>query len=276
MVEVTSVTDMGVYVALLEYGRMEGMISLSDWTQRRVRSLTSLVRIGRMDVARVTRVDRERGYIDLTKRQISAEEIHRCQAIWNKTKTVRSILIRILRKSEEKEHLSLEDAQKQWIWPLYHRYGHAYDAFMDHLEEIHEWNLPEWVIPLLHESIFQRKTSSVIKIRSEMDIRCFHYDGIDKIKEILTQAKHLVSDGSLDIHLIASPLYSITITCMEAEKGMALMKQAHTFIQHEIQKNRGMATIAQSAFVVGQKEEDEHTERLQKEQDEEAEDVGDI
>lgn len=276
MVEVKSVTDMGIYVTLLEYGQMEGMIPLGDWTQRRVRSLSSIVRVGRIEVARVTRVDRERGYIDLTKRQISVEEIYQCEEQWNKTKTVRSILIRILRKSEEKEPMSLEDAQKQWVWPLYRQYGHAYDAFMDHLEEIGEWDLPEWVVPLLQETIRKRKASSIVKIRCEMDIRCYHHDGIDKIREILIQTKNLCSDGSLSIHLVASPLYTFTITCMDVEMGRQLMKQAQIFVQHELTKVYGTSVITQEIYVVGQKEEQDLTKRLQNEKDEEAEEMGDI
>jgi translation initiation factor 2 subunit 1 len=62
-------------VQLLEYGNIEGMIQLSEFSRRRIRSIQKLVRVGRNEVVAVMRVDKDKGYIDLSKRRASPEEV---------------------------------------------------------------------------------------------------------------------------------------------------------------------------------------------------------
>ena len=73
----------------------------------------------------VLRVDKEKGYIDLSKRRVAAEDIQACEDRWNKSKMVHSIM-RHLAESTGRE---LEDLYKIVGWPLYRAYGHAFEAF---------------------------------------------------------------------------------------------------------------------------------------------------
>lgn len=69
MVKVTRSAEMGAYVSLLEYNGVEGMILMSELSKRRIRSVKKVVRVGRHEVALVLRVDKEKGYIDLSKKR---------------------------------------------------------------------------------------------------------------------------------------------------------------------------------------------------------------
>ncbi len=62
MVKVQSVSEMGVYVTLLEYDNIEGMILSSELSRRRIRSISKLVRVGKTEVALVLRVDKDKGF----------------------------------------------------------------------------------------------------------------------------------------------------------------------------------------------------------------------
>jgi translation initiation factor 2 subunit 1 len=79
-------------VQLLEYGNIEGMIQLSEFSRRRIRSIQKLVRVGRNEVVAVMRVDKDKGYIDLSKRRASPEEVAACEERYNKSKAVHSIM----------------------------------------------------------------------------------------------------------------------------------------------------------------------------------------
>merc|ERR1739844_560067 len=92
MVNVRSIADMGAYVHLLEYNNIEGMILLSELSRRRIRSINKLIRVGRNECVVVIRVDKDKGYIDLSKRRVSPEEIKKCEEKFTKAKTVYSIL----------------------------------------------------------------------------------------------------------------------------------------------------------------------------------------
>ena len=61
MVEVKSIEEMGAYVALKEYNDIEGMILLSELSRRRIRSINKIIRVGRLEVVVVLRVDEDKG-----------------------------------------------------------------------------------------------------------------------------------------------------------------------------------------------------------------------
>lgn len=75
MVQVKSIAEMGAYVSLLEYGGIEGMILLSELSRRRIRSVQKLIKVGRQEPVMVLRVDKEKGYIDLSKRRVNPEDV---------------------------------------------------------------------------------------------------------------------------------------------------------------------------------------------------------
>ena len=70
-----------------------GMILLSELSRRRIRSINKLIRVGRTEPVVVIRVDKDKGYIDLSKRRVSPEDIERCTEVFSKGKVCESIRI---------------------------------------------------------------------------------------------------------------------------------------------------------------------------------------
>ncbi|XP_075674913.1 eukaryotic translation initiation factor 2 subunit alpha homolog [Castanea sativa] len=79
MIQVKNITDVGTYVSLLEYNNIEGMILFSELSWCRIRSVSSLIKVGRIEPVMVLRVNKEKGYIDLSKRRVSEEDIQACK-----------------------------------------------------------------------------------------------------------------------------------------------------------------------------------------------------
>lgn len=65
------------------------------------------------------------GYIDLSKRRVSAEEVIKCEEQYEKSKAVDSIIIQVAKK----HNLDPEVLYRGVVWPLGKKYGHAHDAF---------------------------------------------------------------------------------------------------------------------------------------------------
>ena len=65
------------------------------------------------------------GYIDLSKRRVSPEDIGKCEERYNKGKSVHSIM----RHVAEKTKTPIETLYQEIGWPLNKKYGHANDAF---------------------------------------------------------------------------------------------------------------------------------------------------
>ena len=76
---VKNIADMGAYVSLLEYNNIEGMILFSELSRHQIWSISSLIKVGQIEPVMVLRVDKEKGYIDLSKRRVSEEDIQACE-----------------------------------------------------------------------------------------------------------------------------------------------------------------------------------------------------
>lgn len=115
MVQVKEIATVGAYVRLLEYGNIEGMILLSELSRRRIRSINKLIRVGKNEAVMVLRVDKEKGYIDLSKRRVSQEEIAKCEEKYNKSKQTAGMIRQMIKKTGKTEM----ELNQMITWPLY-------------------------------------------------------------------------------------------------------------------------------------------------------------
>lgn len=220
MVTVRHIAEMGAYVSLLEYNNIEGMILLSELSRRRIRSINKLIRVGRHEVVMVLRVDKEKGYIDLSKRRVSPEDVAKLEDRYNKAKSVHSVL----RHLADQHKFYLQELYERIGWPLYRKYGHAYDAFkMALLEDgnsdtnessdpFQDIDVPQAIKDELKMYIRRRLAPQPIKIRADVEVSCFTYEGIEAIREALYAGMALGTDHSqIKCKLIAPPMYVILI-----------------------------------------------------------------
>jgi translation initiation factor 2 subunit 1 len=174
------------------------MILLSELSRRRIRSIQKLIRVGRNEVVVVLRVDKEKGsnthqqttvhfykpdplvhplhigYIDLSKRRVSPEDITKCEERFMKARAVSSIIRHVasrlpsydpdaggnnsadgsseVKKGQDKEgggggdevvpaagqseEERLEKLYEQVAWVLGRKYGNVYDAFKLSLTQV--------------------------------------------------------------------------------------------------------------------------------------------
>ncbi|KAJ8948123.1 hypothetical protein NQ318_008476 [Aromia moschata] len=133
MVNVRAIAEMGAYVHLLEYNNIEGMILLSELSRRRIRSINKLIRVGKTEPVVVIRVDKEKGYIDLSKRRVSAEDVEKCTERFAKAKAVNSILRHVAELLKYESDEQLEELYQKTAWHFEEKYkknkASAYDFF---------------------------------------------------------------------------------------------------------------------------------------------------
>jgi len=268
MVNVRTIADMGAYVSLLEYNNIEGLILLSELSRRRIRSINKLIRVGRNEVAMVLRVDKDKGYIDLSKRRVSPEDVAACEDKFNKAKAVHGVL----RHLAERRKFHLTELYERIAWPLYRKYGHAYDAFKIALAEetgggsgdnatedpFTSLEVPSDIIEELKLYIRRRLAPQPIKIRADVEVSCFTYDGIDAIREALFAGIAVGTDNSpIKIRLIAPPIYVLSTMTLEKESGIALLQKAIDVILEKISAKGGKMDVKMAPKAVSLKEETE-------------------
>ncbi|XP_047978611.1 eukaryotic translation initiation factor 2 subunit alpha homolog [Salvia hispanica] len=274
MIQVKSMADSGAYVSLLEYNNIEGMILFSELSRRRIRSISSLIKVGRIEPVMVLRVDKEKGYIDLSKRRVSEEDIQGCEERFNKSKLVHSIM----RHVAETMSVDLEDLYIHVGWPLYKKYGHAFEAFkvmvndpnsvLDTLtREITEVGpdgqevkkvvpaISEEVKDALVKNIRRRMTPQPLKIRADIEMKCFQFDGVLHIKEAMRKAEAVGNDDCpVKMKLVAAPAYVLTTQTLDKEQGITVLTKAIQACTEEIERQKGKLTVKEPPRAVSERE----------------------
>uniref|UniRef100_A0AAQ6APW7 Eukaryotic translation initiation factor 2 subunit 1 n=1 Tax=Amphiprion ocellaris TaxID=80972 RepID=A0AAQ6APW7_AMPOC len=257
MVNVRSIAEMGAYVSLLEYNNIEGMILLSELSRRRIRSINKLIRIGRNECVVVIRVDKEKGYIDLSKRRVSPEEAIKCEDKFTKSKTVYSILRHVAEVLDYSKDEQLESLYQRTAWVFdekYKRPGYgAYDVFKQAVSDpaiLDGLDLTEEERSVLIDNINRRLTPQAVKIRAGLAV-------------------------ILSINLIAPPRYVMTTTTLERTEGLSVLNQAMAAIKEKIEEKRGVFNIQMEPKVVTDTDETELARQLERLERENAEVDGD-
>jgi len=282
MVNVRSIADMGAYVYLLEYNNIEGMILLSELSRRRIRSINKLIRVGRTEPVVVIRVDKDKGYIDLSKRRVSPEDVERCTEVFSKAKAVNSILRHVAAILGYKSSDELEELYKKTAWHFEaktKKKGSSYDWFKQAVQDpalFDECGLDEKTKTVLLENIQQKLTQQAVKIRADVEVACYSYEGIDAVKDALRAGIACSTEAvPIKINLIAPPLYVITTSTPEKQEGLDGLNTACKTIEEKITASGGSFNIQMAPKVVTATDEADLAKQLEKAEQENAEVSGD-
>jgi len=249
VVRINKVEDFGAFVSLLEYNNKEGMILSSEVSRKRIRSIHKHLRIAKQDVMQVLRVDKEKGYIDLSKKYVTEEDVKRCTEFYTKSKTVYSIMKHVAVSCG----LKVVELLEKVAWPLYDKYsegeppGHALTGLTELLNNedlLKDIDLPENVKQTLLKEIRHRLAEKPVKVQAIVEVCCFTEEGIDAIKPSLLAGKKVgKQDQEVEIHLVSTPQYRLTTQCMEKQHGIDLLNAAIEAIKAEILAHKGTITV---------------------------------
>lgn len=282
MVNVRSIAEMGAYVHLLEYNNIEGMILLSELSRRRIRSINKLIRVGKTEPVVVIRVDKEKGYIDLSKRRVSAEDVEKCTERFAKAKAVNSILRHVAELLNYETDDQLEELYQKTAWPFEEKMkkkASAYDFFKQAVLDpsiLGDCGLDDEAKEVLLNNIKRKLTSQAVKIRADIEVACYGYEGIDAVKTALKAGLACSTEElPIKINLIAPPLYVMTTSTPEKQDGLKALQIAIDKIQESISSLGGVFQIQMAPKVVTATDEAELARQMEKAELENAEVAGD-
>ncbi|KAH8108298.1 eukaryotic translation initiation factor 2 alpha subunit-domain-containing protein, partial [Phellopilus nigrolimitatus] len=286
----------------LEYNNIEGMILLSELSRRRIRSIQKLIHVGRNEVVVVMRVDKEKGYIDLSKRRVSPEDITKCEERFMKPKTVASILQHVASKlsseelaadaaakaeagtvtsAEEEEEAAaqaggseearLESLYDQIVWPLGKQYGHPYDAFklaLTESEKVFASLTPApsgATLAQLTATIARRLTPQPIKLRADVELTCYTEAGIDAIKRALRAGEAASTEAvPIKAKLVAPPLYVLGTNATDKYLAVERLERAIETIQSTIEGAGGNLVVRMKPKTMSETEEQDLAQLMAK------------
>lgn len=195
------------------------------------------------------------GYIDLSKRRVSAEDVLKCEERYNKSKAVHSIM----RHVAEKCGLEMTEVNDMIAWPLYQKYGHAYDAFKLSIAEpesvFADLSVPEAVMSELRSHIAKRLTPQPVKVRADVEVSNFTYSGILAIQSALEVGEASATpELPIKIRLVAPPLYVMVSNATDKQGAIDRLTLAIDNMREHIQKHGGDLRVRMEPKAVSETE----------------------
>lgn len=125
VISIKDSNEMGIYVSLLEFDNIEGLLLFSEISRRRVRSIAKLIKVGRKEIVSIIRVDNDKSYIDVSKRQITEIEI----SYMKKKRCFGKIGNLISNNIARSLSLNFEETRLRWAWQLSRKFLHLVKSF---------------------------------------------------------------------------------------------------------------------------------------------------
>lgn len=259
MCKIIEIFNDGAYVILEEYNNIKGLLLCTEISRKRVNYVTRLIKEGKEEVLRVKTIDKEKGFIDLSKKSVKAEEVEQFKEKYAKSKAVH-VIMKILSK---KCNIPIDKLYKEITWPLYKKYEHAYDAFklaLNKFEEVFkDIKMTEPVKKELMEILRQRMKPKPVNIKSDFIVRCDEFEGIDAIKFALMEGeKKSTKNIPIKFKIISSPLYECSIETINKKEGLDVMGEALKEVERVILEKKGKFYLQSNPTVSGESEKSEN------------------
>lgn len=206
------------------------------------------------------------GYIDLSKRRVTSEDAEKAEDKYNKSKAVHSIL----RHVAEKHQYPLEKLYEKVGWPLSRKYGHAYEAFkiaITNPEQVFDGiDVPSKVImDELLLQISRKLTPNPVKVRADIEVTCFSYEGVDAVKAALSAGESLnTEEVPVKVKLVAAPLFVLTSVSLDKQKAIDKLTEAIEVIKTKIESAGGHLIVKMAPKTVSETDDAELAKLMEK------------
>jgi translation initiation factor 2 subunit 1 len=239
--KITKITDLGVYVELLEYDRLEGLIIVGELSKKKFRSVNQLVKLGKIEVGVVTRVDTEREYIDLSRKKVSPVDLKNCLVKYSMNRLSHSVMV----LAAKNLGMDLLELYKEFGWKKAREHKSLYNFFFKTLKSP-ELLEDEPFGKEIGDCIKKKFTLSKYKVRADINITC-QTGGVASIKEALMEARSC--SYKIQVQLVTPPTYSIFMTSSDKEESLALVQDACHAVCKKIKSLNGTFSIASEAQI---------------------------
>ncbi|AEH24093.1 translation initiation factor IF-2 subunit alpha [Pyrococcus yayanosii CH1] len=235
----------GAFLELDEYPGKEGFMHISEVASTWVKNIRDYLREGQKVVAKVIRVDPEKGHIDLSLRRVTQQqrkaklqEFKRAQKAEN-----------LLKMAAGKLGKDFETAWREVWVPLEEEYGEVYAAFEEAAKEgieVLKGLIPDEWLPVLKEIVENYVEVPTVTIDAEFEITVPKPNGIEIIREALIKARDRVNkekDIEVKFTYQGAPRYRIDITAPDYYKAEEVLEDIAEEILRVIKQAGGEATL---------------------------------
>ncbi len=234
---VTSVRYNSVFVNLNEYNH-SGMIHISEISPGRIRNIRDYVKEDKVIVCKVLRINKERGYIDLSLRRVN-EGQRRAKVDEIKKEQKAEKIIELVAKKLKRD---IKDVYKEVSDKVLKKYDLLCSCFEDVAEKkitLEEMDIPKKLSKELKEVIDQKIRPVEVSIKGNIKLVSYTPNGVEIIKEALKKGMN----KDIEILSISGGKYSIKVKAHNYKTAEKLLKESTDAIISYAEKNNIKASF---------------------------------
>lgn len=221
---VQTVKNYGAFVILDEYENKEGFIHITEVATGWIKYIRDYIRERQKVVCKVLRVERSKGHVDLSLKQVNEHQRREKIQDWKNEQKAR----KLLEIAAEKLNKSIEACYEDFAHDLVEKFGGLYRAFEDCainpnvLKE--EGFSGDWVEAITSVAV-DNIAPPFVKVSGYLDITCPTPDGIVKIKNALIEAERS-EKSDLIVQYVGAPKYRIKVNAPDYKTAEEELKKA--------------------------------------------------
>lgn len=236
-----NINDNYVTVSLPEYNNITGLMMFKDLTRKKyIHNINKLVKMDKYDVALVTIMDKNKNYINLSKIDLTEEEIDEFKEYYKKNRKIDNIMRNVAVRTNSG---NLEDIYRQLIWEK--ELVDPYDDFEEmNMRNSFEEYYPELentdTLEILKKEIKSKFKKKKITVSKPLKLICYDEDGIKTIKDFLKTM--INNDKQIKIRYECG-YYKLSIETESMELGESLLNDFLLKLEKEISSRKEYKNI---------------------------------
>jgi translation initiation factor 2 subunit 1 len=219
---VKDIKDFAAFVTLDEYENREGLIPISEIATGWIKYIRDHIREGQKVVCKVLHVDRNRGHIDLSLKDVNDHQRREKIREWKNESKARKWIGFAAEASGEKPEV-IEAA-------LYKTYGDLYSVFEDIVtggdEVLKKTGLSTKAAQALGNVARENVKVPRVTVAGNLVLTSTKPDGINIIRRALRSAEPKIPEAEIEITYLGAPAYRIKVTAPDYKKAEKAIEKA--------------------------------------------------
>jgi len=219
---VDTVKDFVAFVSLDEYGGRQGLIPISEVARGWIKYIRDHIREGQKVVCKVLNVDRSRGHIDLSLKDVNEHQRREKIREWKNESKAKKWLGFAAEQSGE-DARAIEDE-------IFGKYGSFYPVFEDLVIDpeptVKKLGLSKKVSEALLHVAQENVKVPRVEVTGHLHLTVSSSDGISVIKKALKSAEPKISGVDIELLYLGAPLYRIKVTAPDYKKAEKAIEKA--------------------------------------------------
>jgi len=234
IIKIKKILPYGAFCSLEEYTNKEGFVHISEVASRWIKNIHEFISEGKTDVAKVINIDKQKGQIDLSLKQVTETEKKRKLDSVRRERRANKLIEQVGKQTKLKEK-EIEDIKTELIANFEDLYSALEEISTDEKGALKDIKLPkkfeEMLITVSKNAIKQSKAV----IKGILSFTVYDSEGVDIIQKSLGKIKDF-KNAKIDILYLGAPKYEIRI---EAEDYKTAEKTLEKFIKKLEEKTAG-------------------------------------